>query len=100
MRVMSAEWLASGTNPVKTVCLKEEGGWAEGEENDCADDEDETEHEGTGKEKKKNEMMIGVKILLSCDSRGLVLHRCLPAPANLRKIASPGSSIFYSQLIT
>lgn len=85
--------------PCQGCLLKEERvGGQRGEENDCAEDEEETEHEGTGKEKKK--MMIGVKILLSCDSRGLLLHRCLPAPANLRKIASPGSSIFYSQFIT
>lgn len=44
-------------------CLLKGSGWAGGEENDCAEDEEETEHEGTGGKK-----MISVKILLSCDS--------------------------------
>lgn len=81
--------------PCQDCLLK---GGAEGEENDCAEDEGETEHEGT--ERKKKKMMISVKILLSCGSQGLVLHRFLPARANLRKISSPASSIFYSRLIT
>lgn len=72
-----------------------ERGETEGKEDDCAEDKEETEHEGT--EGKK--MMISVKILLSCDSRGSALQRCLPATANLRMTTSPGGRIFYSQLI-
>lgn len=72
-----------------------ERGETEGKEDDCAEDEEETEHEGM--EGKK--MMISVKILLSYDSRGSALHRCLPATANLRMTTSLAGSIFYSQLI-
>lgn len=40
--------------PCQDCLLKEERvGGQRGEENDCAEDEEETEHEGTGKEKKR-----------------------------------------------
>lgn len=61
MRMMSAEWLASGTNPVRLSAkgLQDRG------RDDCTQDR----KENRGGESRRK-MMISVKILLPCDSRG------------------------------
>lgn len=67
MRMMSAEWLASGTDLVRLSAK----GVEDTERDDCS--EDKTERAWASRRK----MMINVKILLPCDNQGfprLVLH--------------------------
>lgn len=61
MRMMSAEWLASGTNPVRLSAK----GVEDRERDDGREDKKDMEHERAG-----GKMMINVKILLPRDNQG------------------------------